>query len=173
MQPLLKSSPGPLLKLGLSPWSVMVPRRKTKCRKPEQMYTLSDTRLEWPEEGPLFWSDSNKHQEAEMGPFSESHFRPLLKSCLQPLVRYGTCQETISRRPEQTYTPNDTRMKWPGEGPLFELDLTECRGSECGALFMSGLGPLASHPDLTHSRTFVFCNILFNIQEFLNLSFIL
>ena len=85
-------------------------------------YTSSDTRLEWPREGPLFESDSNKCQGPKMGPLFESHLRPLLKSGLQPLDRYGTHQETIRRRPEQMYTPSDTRLEWLGEGPLFKSD---------------------------------------------------
>ena len=36
-----------------------------------------------------------------MGPLFESPPRLFLKSGLQPLARYGTHQETISRRPEQ------------------------------------------------------------------------
>ena len=52
----------------------------------------------------------------------ESLSRPLLKSGLQPLNRNGTHQETISRRPEQMYTPSDTRLEWLGEGPLFKSD---------------------------------------------------
>ena len=48
------------------------------------MYTPSDTRLGWPGEGPLFESDS-KYTPG-----------PLLKSCLRPLARYGTHQETMS-----------------------------------------------------------------------------
>ena len=56
------------------------------------------------------------------GPLFESLPRPLLKSGLQPLGRYGTHQETISRRPEQKYTPSDTRLEWLGEGLLLKLD---------------------------------------------------
>ena len=67
------------------------------------MYTSSDTRLEWPGEGQLFESDSNKRRGAKTGPLFESSPRPLLKSGLQPLGRYGTYQETISRRLEQMF----------------------------------------------------------------------
>ena len=63
-----------------------------------------------------------------MGPLFESPPRLLLKSGLQPLARYGTHQETISRRPEQVYTPSDTRLEWPEEGLLFESDSNECLG---------------------------------------------
>ena len=47
-----------------------------------------------------------------MGPLFKSPSRPLLKSGLQPLARYGTYKETISRRPEQMNTPSDTRLEW-------------------------------------------------------------
>ena len=63
-----------------------------------------------------------------MGPLFESPPRPLFKLGLQPLARYGTHQETISRRPE--VTPSGTRLKWPGEGPLFESDLNKRRRAE-------------------------------------------
>ena len=63
-----------------------------------------------------------------MCPLFELPPRLLLKSGLQPLARYSTDQETISRRPEQMYTPSDTRLEWPEEGLLFELDLNECSG---------------------------------------------
>ena len=46
-----------------------------------------------------------------MGPLFESPPRPLLKSGLQPFGRYGTHQETISRRPEEMYTPSHTRLE--------------------------------------------------------------
>ena len=36
------------------------------------MYISCDTRFEWPGEGPLFESDSNKRQEANTGPLFES-----------------------------------------------------------------------------------------------------
>ena len=50
------------------------------------------------------------------GPLFESPFRPLLKSGMRPLDRYGTRQETISRRPEQMYSPSGTgqEMAWGG-----------------------------------------------------------
>ena len=48
------------------------------------MYTSSDTRLEWPREGPLFESDSNKRQGVKTGPLFESPPGPSLKSGLLP-----------------------------------------------------------------------------------------
>ena len=59
-------------------------------------------------------SDLNKCWGTKMGPLFESPPRLLLKSGLQPLARYGTHQETLSR--------------WLGEGPLFESDLNKRRG---------------------------------------------
>ena len=85
------------------------------------MYISSDTRLE----GSLFESDSNKRQGTKTGPLFDSPPRPLLKSGLQPLFRYGTYQ-TIIRRLEQVYLPSDPRLEWRGEGPLFELNLNKC-----------------------------------------------
>ena len=51
-----------------------------------------------------------------MGPLFESSPGLLLRSGLQPLARYGTYHETISRRPEQMHTPSDTRLELPEEG---------------------------------------------------------
>ena len=73
------------------------------------MCTSSDTRLKLPGVGPLFKSDSNN-----TGSLFESPPTPLLKSGLQPLGRYGTHQETISRRPAQMYTP--LTQNWNGLG---------------------------------------------------------
>ena len=53
-----------------------------------------------------------------MGPLFELPPRLLLKSGLQPLARYGTYRETISRRPEQIHTPSDTRLEWLEEGAI-------------------------------------------------------
>ena len=63
-----------------------------------------------------------------MGPLFESPPRPLLKSGLQPLGRYGTHQETIGMRHEQMYPLSDTRLEWLGEESLFELNSNKCWG---------------------------------------------
>ena len=55
-----------------------------------------------------------------MQPLFESFPGPQLKSSVGPLARYGNHQLIISRRLEQMYTSSDTRLEWPGEGPLFE-----------------------------------------------------
>ena len=50
---------------------------------------------------------------------------------------------------EQVYLSSDARLEWPGEGPLFELNLNECQDQNMGTirvtpelLFMLGLRPL-------------------------------
>ena len=74
---------------------VIVTTRNHKYQTWTDIWTSSDIRLEWPGEGPLFESDSNKRWGTKTGPLFESPPRPLLKSDLQPLGRYGTHQETI------------------------------------------------------------------------------
>ena len=49
-----------------------------------------------------------------------------------PLARCSNHQEIINKRPEQIYTSFDTRLEWPREGPLLELDLNKCRDSKRG-----------------------------------------
>ena len=131
MQPIFESMPGPLLKSGVGSLARYGNHQETISRRPEQISTSSDTRLEWPGEGPLFESDSNKRQGAKTAPLLESPPRSLLKSGLQPLFRYGTHQ-TISGRLEQVYLPSDPRLEWPGEGPLFELNLNKCWDQNVG-----------------------------------------
>ena len=75
-----------------------------------------------------------------MGPLFESPPRPLLKSGLRPLGRYGTHQETIHRRSEQMYTPSDTSLEWLGEGPLFKSDSNKRWRPKMQPLFESFLG---------------------------------
>ena len=142
MQPIFESFPGPLLKSGVGPLARYGNNQETISRRPEQMYTSSDTRLEWLGDGPLFESDSNKRQGAKMGPLFESPPRPLVKSGLQSLFRYGTYQ-TISGRLEQVYLPSDPRLEWPGEGPSFWGQNVCTIRVTLGPLFMSGLGSLA------------------------------
>ena len=55
----------------------------------------------------------------------------IIDSGLRPLDRYGAHQESISRRPEQMYTPSDTRLEWLGEGPLFESDSNKRWRAKC------------------------------------------
>ena len=65
MQPIFESFPGPLLKSGVGPLARYGNHQETISRRPEQIYTSSDTRLDWLREGPLFESDSNKRQGAK------------------------------------------------------------------------------------------------------------
>ena len=120
MHPIRDSFPGPLLK-SVGPLVRYGNHQEILSRRLQQMYTSSDTRLEWPGEGPLFESDSNKRHGAKTGPLFESSPRPLLKSGLQPLFRYGTHQ-TISDRLEQVYLPSDPRLEWSGEGAIIRVE---------------------------------------------------
>ena len=63
-----------------------------------------------------------------MQPLFASSPGPLLKSGMGLSARYGNHQEIISSRLEQMYTSSDTRLEWPGEGPLFEKDSNKRRG---------------------------------------------
>ena len=49
---IIEVSPGPMVSYGT--------HQETIRTRPEHIYTPSDTRSEWPGEGPLFESDSNK-----------------------------------------------------------------------------------------------------------------
>ena len=138
--PLFESPLEPLLKSGLQPLGRYGTYQETISRRPEQMYTLSDERLEWLGEGRLFKLDSNKSWRAKMQPIVEAFPGPLLKSGMGPLVRYGNHQETINMRPEQMYTSFDTRLEWPGEGPLFESDSNKRQGPKRGHYLSHRLG---------------------------------
>ena len=48
---MIKSFPGPLLKSGMGPLARYGNHQEIVNRRPEQMYTSFDTRLEWPREG--------------------------------------------------------------------------------------------------------------------------
>ena len=54
----------------------MVNHQEIVSRRLEQI----DTKLEWPREGPLLETDSNKCQRPKTGPLFESPPRPLLKT---------------------------------------------------------------------------------------------
>ena len=58
--PLFESLHRLLLKSGLRPLDRCATHQETVSRRHEQMYILSDTRLEWLGEGPLYKTDSNK-----------------------------------------------------------------------------------------------------------------
>ena len=58
------------------------------------MYILSDTRVEWLGEGPLFKLDSNKHWRAKMQPLFESFPGSLLKSGMGSLAGILTTRKS-------------------------------------------------------------------------------
>ena len=125
MRPLFESPPGPLLTSNMDRFGT---HQKTISRRPEQMYSSSDTGLGLAWGGSLFTSVSNKRRRAKLRLLFKSFPGPLLKSGMGPLARYSNHQEIINRRPEQMYTSFDTRLEWPREEPLFELDLNKRRG---------------------------------------------
>ena len=119
MRILFKSFSRPLLKSSMGPLARYSNHQEIVNRRPEQMYTSFDTRLEWHRERSLFELHLNKRPKT--GPLFESAPRSLLKSGLLPVDRCGTCQETISRRLEHMYTP------WLREGPIKAIwDLNWC-----------------------------------------------
>ena len=128
MGPLFESLCRPLLKSGLQPLGRYGSHQETISRRPKQMYTLSDTRLEWLGEGLLFKLDSNKCWRARMQPIFKSFPGPLLKSGVGPLARCGNHWETLSRRPEQMYTSSDTILEWPGRGNYLSWTQINARG---------------------------------------------
>ena len=120
---LLKSFPRPLLESGVGPFARYGNHQEIIYRRLAQMYTSSDTRLEWPKEGPLLESHSNKHRGPKTGQLFASAPRPLLSQACSPWAEMaGTHQETTSRKHEQMYTPSDTRLEWLGEEPLSKSD---------------------------------------------------
>ena len=87
MQPLFESFPRPPLKSGVGPLARYDNHQEIISRRLEQMYTSSDTRFEWPGEGSLFESDSNKRQGGKMWALFES---PLGHYLCQALGQIGT-----------------------------------------------------------------------------------
>ena len=81
----------------------------------------------------------------------ESARRPLLKSGLQLFARYGSCQEAISRRPEQMQL--HLTQDWNGLGAIVQVRLKQALGGQSAAtigvisrpLLKSGLRPLARY----------------------------
>ena len=132
MGPPFESPPGPLLTSDMRPLDRYGTHQKTITRRHEQMYSPSDTGLGLAWGGSLFTSVSNKRCGAKLRLLFKSFLGPLLKSGMGPLARYSNHQETINRRPEQMYTSFDTRLEWPREGPLFQLDLNKRRGQKRG-----------------------------------------
>ena len=72
-----------------------------------------------------------------MGPLFESPPGLLLTSDMRPLDRHGTHQKTISRRPEQMYSPSDTGLGMAWGGSLFTSVSNKRRGAKLRLLFKS------------------------------------
>ena len=92
----------------------------------------------WLRKGPLYKSVSNKCKGFQTVATIQVISRPLLNSGLRRLSRYGTHQ-TINERLELVHLPSDLILEWPGEGPLFQLELKNA-GANMWALFESPLG---------------------------------
>ena len=137
MGALFGSPPGPLLTSDMRPLDRYGTHQKTISRRPEQMYSPSDTGLGMAWGRSLFTLVSNKRCEAKLRLLFKSFPGPLLKSDMGPLARYSNHQEIINRRPEQIYTSFDTRLEWPREGPLIELDLNKRRDSKRATIRVS------------------------------------
>ena len=116
--PLFESPPRPLLKSGLQPLGRYDTHQETiRCI----LYPTQD----WNGLGRSHYSSRTQiNAGSQYG--ATIRVTSWLKSGLQLLGRYGTDQESISRRPEQVYLPSDPRLEWPGEGPLFEFNLNKC-----------------------------------------------
>ena len=71
----------------------------------------------WLREGPLYKLVSNKCKGVG----------------LRRLFRYSTHQ-TINGRLELVHLPSNLILEWPGEGPLFQLELKKCRVQYVGTI---------------------------------------
>ena len=117
--------------------------QETISRRLEHMYTP------WLREGPLYKLVSNKCKGVQTVASIQVISGSLLNSGLRRLFRYGTHQ-TINGRLELVHLASNLILEWPGEGPLFQLELKNAGAnmwalfeSSPGPLFMSSLGPLA------------------------------
>ena len=70
MRTLFKSFPGPLLKSSMGPLARYSNHQEIVNKRPEQMYTSFDTRLEWHRERSLFELDLNKCWDPKQGHYS-------------------------------------------------------------------------------------------------------
>ena len=91
----------------------------------------------WLREGPLYKSVSNKCKGFQTVASIQVISGPLLNSGLRRLFRYGTHQ-TINGRLELVHLPSYLILKWPGEGPLFQLEFQQ--GPICGHYSIHPLG---------------------------------
>ena len=92
----------------------------------------------WLREGPLYKSVSNKCTGVQNVASIQVISGPLLNSGLRCLFRYGTHQ-TINGRLELVHLPSYLILEWPGEGPLFQLELKNA-GANMWALLESSPG---------------------------------
>ena len=100
--------------------------QETISRRLEHMYTR------WLREGPLYKFVSNKCKGVQTVA-SIQVISGSLNSGLRCLFRYGTHQ-TIIGRLELVHLPSNLILEWPGEGPLFQLELKKCRGQYVGTI---------------------------------------
>ena len=99
MQPLFESFPGPLLKSGMGPLARY--GNQQEIMRLGQMYTSSDTRLEWPEEGQVFESDSNKRRGVKTGSLVITPHLPFtVLGAIALTVYKETIQQIINLPPE-------------------------------------------------------------------------
>ena len=103
----------------------------------------------WLREGPLYKLVSNKCKGVQTVASIQVISGSLLNSGLRRLFRYGTHQ-AINGKLELVQLPSNLILEWPGEGPLFQLELKNAGAnmwalleSSPGPLFMSSLRPLA------------------------------
>ena len=87
----------------------------------------------WLREGPLYKLVSNKCKGVQTVAPIQVISGPLLNSGLRHLFRYGSHQ-TINGRLELMHLPSYIILEWPEEGPLFQLELKECRGQYVGTI---------------------------------------
>ena len=116
-----------LLKSGQLPVDRCGTCQETISRRLEHMYTPSLR------EGPLYKSVSNKFKGVQTVATIQVISGPLLNSGLRRLFRYGTHQ-TINGRLELVHLPSDLILEWPGERPLFQLELKKYRGQYVGTI---------------------------------------
>ena len=124
------------MKSGMGPLARYSNHQEIVNRRPEQMYTSFDTRLEWPREGSLFELELNKRWDPKWGHYSSQLLGHYESQAYWPVDRCGTCQETISRRLEHMSTP------WLREGPLYKSVSNKCKGVQTVASIQVISGPL-------------------------------